>query len=112
MIKSNITLDNLSYCAAYKTQDNNISLFVTGKDAVHSLMESAKGTDAVVYCFTDKDYALQEYASAVNRIHSGKLRYQEYSHVDWEDLEKEERSTWYKGVDGGLYEDFEQSIGE
>jgi hypothetical protein len=44
-------------------------------------------------------------------IHSGKNRYAD-DMAEWEDYEKENRNVWYRGVDGGLYEDFEQSIGE
>jgi hypothetical protein len=111
MINSNVNFKNYPYTAAYMVQGDKVSMFTTGKDAVDSLLNSAKGTDATVYCFFDEEYALQEYTRDINMIHSGKNRYAD-DMAEWEDYEKENRNVWYRGVDGGLYEDFEQSIGE
>lgn len=59
-----------------------------------------------VYFFRDiegaNSYRVVPYAKGVN----GDLK-------AWEDYEKENRKMiWHRGADGGLYEDFEQSIGE
>lgn len=106
MIQSNIVLDNSSSVAAYMVWDSSISPLVMGNKAVASMMDKAsKDTIGVLYLFTDRSYAIREYASEVNRIHSGKNRY----NADVSDYGGFE---WHTDHLGNKFEDFEQSIGE
>lgn len=79
MIKSNIVLDGSSSVAAYMVWEDSISSLVMGRIAVDAMRERAsKDNTGTLYLFTDRGFAIREYASEVNRLHSGKNRYADF----------------------------------
>jgi hypothetical protein len=131
MYQSNFTSP---YCAAFQTWSGGISRFVEGYEEVNSFIDSARGSFAKLHLFIDRETADMEYSAEVDRVY-GPSRKQSENIIEgyWYDdgISDEEDSVdtspkvvgkielpegasfeWHRGVDGGLYEDFEQSIGE
>jgi hypothetical protein len=90
MYQSNFTSP---YCAAFQTWSGGVSRFVEGYEEVNAFIDSARGSFAKLHLFIDRETADNEYAAEVDRVYGSPFE-------------------WHRGVDGGLYEDYEQSIGE
>lgn len=101
-----------TYVAAFQTWNGGISRMVTGEANVQLFMENAKDSFAKLHLFIDEKTANECHEKEWNALYNIKNQPEEEYDVpeDWNSEPTD--NGWYRGVDGGLYEDYEQSIGE